>query len=139
MSVTIFVADDYAAWRGKVREILKDHPEWQIVGEASDGLDAVSRAHQLQPDIAIMDIGLPRLNGITAAMLIRQKSPQTAIVFLSGYSDHYFRQAALEAGAAYVVKARAVNDLPDAIAAAVSRNSPIRRRPHRCPSRFLST
>jgi DNA-binding NarL/FixJ family response regulator len=128
VSVTIFIADDYAGWRGKVREILKNHPEWQIVGEASDGLDAVARADQLRPDIAIMDIGLPRLNGITAAMLIRQKSPQTAIVFLSGYSDDYFRQAALDAGAAYVVKAQAVTDLPDAITAALSRDTQIWRR-----------
>ena len=123
MSVTIFIADDYPAWRGKVREILKNHTDWQIIGEASDGLDAVSRADQLQPDIAIMDIGLPRLNGIAAAMLIRQKSPKTAIVFLSSYSDDHFRQAALETGAAYVVKSQAVTDLPDAIIAALSRDT----------------
>ena len=79
--VRILIADDYAEWRLKLREIV-DH-EWDIIGEACEGLEAVVMAAQLRPDIVILDISMPRMNGIEAARRIRQESPSTGIVFFS--------------------------------------------------------
>ena len=116
LPATIVVADDYFEWRGKVREMLRQHPDWKVIGDAADGLEAVERAAQLQPDIIILDIGLPHMNEIEAARLIRQKCPQTKIVFLSQQTGGEIIEAALTAGgAAFVLKSSASRDLPIAM------------------------
>ena len=113
--VRILVVDDYPAWCSKTGHIL-ERPGWEIVGEAWDGPDAVWKARQLQPDIVILDIGLPGFNGIKAAKLIREKCPCTKIVFLSQETEDDIIKAAFAAGgAAYVPKANAISDLPLAI------------------------
>ena len=120
LPATIVVADDYFEWRGKVREMLRHHPDWKIVGDASDGWEAVERAAQLQPDIIILDIGLPQMNGIEAARLIRRACPQTKIVFLSQQTGSEIIDAALAAGgAAFVLKSSAARDLPIAMVSAL--------------------
>jgi len=76
----ILVADDYADWRAKVRVIVGYRPQWQIIDEACDGEEAVEKAAQLKPDIVILDLSMPRLNGIEAAKLIQQRSSSTRVV-----------------------------------------------------------
>ena len=92
--------------------LLQSRPEWQIVCEVSDGLEAVQRAQEIRPDLIVLDIGLPTLNGIEAARRIRQVSPNSKIVFLTTDNSPDVAQAALSTGAqGYVHKLRAQNDL----------------------------
>jgi DNA-binding NarL/FixJ family response regulator len=108
----VLVVDDYPQWRSKVREML----DWaDIVGEACDGLEAVEKAAALRPDIVILDLNMPRLNGLEAAKRIRQTSPSTAIVFLTQNSNEDVMEVALGVGHAYVLKSNAGTDLLTAI------------------------
>jgi len=121
---SILIVDDYPGWRAQVREILAAHPEWKIISEVSDGREAVREASELQPDIVVLDIALPLLNGIEAAKMIRQKSPKSKIVFLTQDNDSDLRKAALGLGqATYVQKAKAATRLCEAVAASLGGNS----------------
>ena len=116
----ILIVDDSPGWRARVREILAAHPEWKIISEASDGQEAVQEASELQPDIVVLDIALPRLNGIEAAKMIRQKSPKSRIVFLTVDDDSDIMEAALDVGQTkYVPKAKAATRLCEAVAASL--------------------
>ena len=95
---SILIVDDFPGWRVRVREILASHPEWKIISEASDGQQAVQEASELQPDIVVLDITMPRLNGIETAKMIRQKSPKSKIVFLAQEDDNEIMKAALGVG-----------------------------------------
>lgn len=118
--VRILVADDFAPWRAKVRRILRGRPEFQIVSEASDGLEAVEKAGELRPDVVLLDVGMPDLSGIEAAERIRQVSPESKIVFVSQNASEEVISAALAAGAeGYVLKLNAATELIPAIAAAL--------------------
>ena len=87
-----------------------------MVSEASDGLEAVQKAEELKPDLILLDIGLPSLNGIAAARQIRKLSPESKIIFVSQESSADIIQEALNLGAwAYVLKTRAQSDLPAAV------------------------
>ena len=79
--VRILVADDFVAWRALVRSLLQARPEWRVIGEACDGLQAVQMTEELCPDVVVLDIGMPVLNGIEAAKCIRQQSPTSRIIF----------------------------------------------------------
>jgi DNA-binding NarL/FixJ family response regulator len=117
----ILIADDSAEWRVRIRSILKTRPELQVIGEAGDGLDAVHTTTALRPDIVLLDIGMPVLNGVEAAKQIRPRSPSSRIVFLTQENDEEIRTAALAAGAeGYVLKANAGSELLPAIEAACS-------------------
>jgi DNA-binding NarL/FixJ family response regulator len=116
MTVRVLVVDDHEDWRNYVRLQLLIKPEWQIICEVSDGLEAVQKAEELKPDLVVLDIGLPSINGIEAARRIRQVSPSPKIVFLSMEKSPDVVQAALSTGAqGYVHKARAQSDLLPAI------------------------
>ena len=116
----ILIVDDSPGWRARVREILAAHPEWKIISEASDGQEAVREASELQPDIVVLDIVMPRLNGIEAAKIIRQKSPKSRIVFITVDDDSDFMKAALDVGqATYVPKIQAATRLCEAVAASL--------------------
>jgi len=111
-SIRILVADDYEGWRRQVRLLLQARPEWQVIDEASDGPEAVQKAEELKPDLIVLDIGLPKLNGIEAARRIRQLSPGSKIIFLSLYSSPDLVQAALSTGGlGYVRKTDARREL----------------------------
>jgi len=116
----ILIVDDSPGWRARVREILAAHPEWKIISEASDGREAVQQASELQPDIIVLDIALPRLNGIEAAKMIRQKSPRSRIVFLTVDNDSDIMKAAIDVGqTTYVTKVNAATRLCEAVAASL--------------------
>jgi DNA-binding NarL/FixJ family response regulator len=115
-SLRILVSDDYADWRRQVRLVLQARPEWQVISEASNGLDAVQKARDLKPEIILLDIGLPKLNGIEAARRIRQLSPNSKIIFLSQNNDLDMVRAALNTGArGYVRKTDVKRELLPAV------------------------
>ena len=118
-SVRILVADDFAGWRAKTRSLLRGRPEWQLM-EACDGQEAVQKARELRPDIVLLDIGMPILNGIEAAEKIRAASPRSKIIFVTQDGDADLKAAALATGAeAYISKANAVGELLPALEAAL--------------------
>jgi DNA-binding NarL/FixJ family response regulator len=101
------VVDDYKPWRVAASRILGATADFQVVGEASDGVEAIEQAATLHPDIVLLDIGMPRLNGLEAARTIRQASPESKIIFLTGQDDEELKSAALDTGAdEYLVKSR---------------------------------
>jgi DNA-binding NarL/FixJ family response regulator len=114
----VLVVEDYEPFRRFVCSTLGTRPELQIVGEASDGLEAVQKAEELQPDLIVLDIGLPTLNGIEAARRIRRLSPESKILFISQESSADVVQEALALGAlGYVVKTHAGSELLAAVEA----------------------
>ena len=114
--VTVLLVDDHALVRRGFRRMLEDEPTLQVVGEASDGLEAVERAEQLEPDVIVMDCALPQVNGIEASRRILAKRPETAILMLSMHSEDTLVRQALEAGAkGYVLKNAMDLDLVSAI------------------------
>ena len=118
MTIRILVVDDYEPIRRFLCSELAKHPEAQIIGEASDGLEAVQIAQDLRPDLILLDIGLPTLNGIEAALRIRRLSPDSKILFVSQQSSPDLVQAALDTGAlGYVVKSDAAGELLPAVEA----------------------
>ena len=86
-AVRVLVVDDYEPFRRFVRTILEARPELQVIGEASDGLQAVQKAAELQPDLILLDIGLPKLNGIETAYRISRLAPNATILFVSQETD----------------------------------------------------
>lgn len=116
--VQILVVDDYEPFRRFLRWKLQSRPELRIVKEASDGLQAVQQARQLQPDLILLDIGLPTLNGIEAARRIREVSPSSKILFVSENRSPDIAEAGLSTGACgYVVKSDAAGELLPAVKA----------------------
>jgi DNA-binding NarL/FixJ family response regulator len=114
------MVDDYEPFRRFVCSKLQSRPEFQIVGEASDGLEAVQNAEELQPDLILLDIGLPKLNGIEAAHRISRLVPSASILFISQENDPDLVAAALSNGAkGYVRKENAETDLLAAMEAVV--------------------
>ena len=113
----ILVVDDYEPFRRFVCSTVGQRPDLQVVGEASDGLEAVHKAEELKPDLIVLDIGLPTLNGIEVARRIRKSCPECKILFMSQASSVDVAQAAFSLGAmGYVVKAHAGSELLAALA-----------------------
>ena len=119
--VRILIADDHALIRRTVRAALERHPRFEVCAEASDGLQAIEEAQKLKPDVVVLNVTMPILNGFQAAREIRSSLPETAIVILSSNADERFIQEAKRIGAkAYVAKTRAGQELVRAIEAAVA-------------------
>jgi DNA-binding NarL/FixJ family response regulator len=117
-AVRVFVVDDSAPWRHSVRSMLRRHAELRLIGEVADGLEAVQKARELNPDLILLDIGLPHLNGIEAAKQICQVVPSAKIVFLTLNGDAEVVRGALNSGGkGYVLKADAGRELWPAIEA----------------------
>ena len=119
-SVRILIVEDFPPLRQFICSMLGERNDLQIIGEAADGLEAVQKAVELKPDLILMDIGLPSLNGIEAARQIRKLVPQSKIIFLSQESSSEVMQEALSLGArGYVVKIKATSELMTVIDAAI--------------------
>ena len=115
----VLVVEDYEPFRRFVCSTLSKRPDLQIVGEVSDGLEAVLKVRELRPDLILLDVGLPTLNGIEAARRIREVSPTSRIIFVSQESSAEVVQEAFRVGAlAYVFKTQAGVDLLAAVEAA---------------------
>lgn len=118
MSVRILMVDDFEPFRRLIRSTLQKMTELLVICEVSDGLEAVQKAQELLPDLILLDIGLPTLNGLEAARQIRKLAPESKILFLSVESDVDVVQEAMSLGArGYVDKAHAVSELPAAVEA----------------------
>jgi DNA-binding NarL/FixJ family response regulator len=115
-AVRVLIVEDFEPFRQAIRSILGKQGGLQIVGEASDGLEGVRMAEELRPDLILLDIGLPTLNGMEAARRIRSLSPASRIVFVTQESAPAVLEEALNLGAAgYVVKMRIERDLLTAV------------------------
>lgn len=113
---TILLADDHQVVREGLRTLLAQEPDLSVIGEAADGREVVALARTLHPDVIIMDIAMPELNGIEATRLIISESPSISIVALSMYADRRFVTQILRAGAlGYVLKEAAFEELARAI------------------------
>ncbi len=116
--IRILLADDHTVVRKGLRLLLESHPGLKVIAEASNGREAVALVEQHTPDVVVLDVAMPMLNGIEAARQISAKAPPTAIVFLSMHSDEGYVLKALKAGAkAYLLKDSAEDDLINAIKA----------------------
>jgi two-component system, NarL family, response regulator NreC len=116
---TVVLADDHQIVRQGLRALLKSVPDLQLLGEASDGLETVRLAERQQPDVLVVDLMMPGLNGMDVARQVLKRSPRTHIVILSMHSNEAYVVEALRAGAsAYVLKEAGADDLVAAIRAA---------------------
>jgi DNA-binding NarL/FixJ family response regulator len=110
--VRVLVVDDFELWQTFVHMRLDKEPNLHVIGIAVDGLDAVRKAEELQPDLILLDISLPKLNGLEAARQIGKVAPKSKVLFLSGESDLDVVRGALGTGAlGYVLKLDAALDL----------------------------
>lgn len=115
----ILIVEDFEAFRRLIRTLLEPYPDFEIVGEESDGLAAVQKAADLKPHLVLLDISLPSLDGFGVARMIRERDPYCNIIFVSQESSPSAVQAALSLGAAgFVFKTKLASDLLPAIAAA---------------------
>jgi two-component system, NarL family, response regulator NreC len=116
MAVRILLADDHTLMRQGLRHILESQPDFDIVAEASSGIEAVEAGRAHKPDVAIVDVAMKELNGIEATAQILKHSPQTAVLILSMYSDERYVLRAVRAGArGYLLKNSAGDELIQAI------------------------
>lgn len=118
---TIVLADDHPVVRKGLRTLLESEPDFSIVGEADDGLETVQIVERLQPQVLILDVMMPSINGLEVARTVKKRSPKTCIVMLSMYADEAYVQEALRAGArAYILKETGIDELIRAIREAVA-------------------
>jgi DNA-binding NarL/FixJ family response regulator len=114
----ILLADDHTVVRQGLRKVLEDRPDWVVVAEAGNGRDAVRHAEELKPDVAILDLAMPLLNGIEATRQIVKRSPSTRVLVLTMHADEAYVNQILKAGATgYLLKDSADVDLIQAVGA----------------------
>jgi len=114
----ILLADDHTLMRHGLRKIIEEQPDWEVVAETGDGREAVRLALELKPDVAVLDVAMPLLNGIEATRQIARRAPPVRILILSMYSDESYIVQALRAGAhGYLLKDSADVDLIRAVTA----------------------
>ncbi len=114
--IKVLLADDHTVVRQGLKALLGAEPDIEIVGEAENGRQSIQMAKELQPDVIVMDIAMPSLNGLEATRQITRAQPKTKVIILSSYSDDEYVQQLTEAGAAgYLVKQTAANELLKAI------------------------
>lgn len=128
-SVRIFIVDDSGPWRRAICSMLQEYKDMEVICEGSDGLQAVEKSAALQPDVVLLDIGLPNLNGLEAARQIRKVSPHSRIIFVTSHNDPDLVDEALRIGASgFVIKADAASDLLSAVSAVMRNQRFVRRR-----------
>ena len=115
-NLRLVIGDDHTLVRQGLRKILEERPAWQVMAEVGDGRDAIRQCDELNPDVAVLDVAMPILNGIDATMQITKRCPQTRVLILSMHSDEAYVARALHAGASgYVLKDCAGTELIAAV------------------------
>lgn len=139
--IRILIADDHAVVREGTRRILEQEPDMEVVGEAGDGEETVAMATSLKPDVAIVDISMPKMDGIEATKKIKAVTPSVNVLILSAYDDDQFIFSLLEAGAAgYLLKSIRSRELLDAVRAVYSGESVLHPSiARKVLNRFVST
>lgn len=123
-TIRVLLVDDHAMVRQGLRSVLATYPEFEVVGEAGDGQEALQAVHSLMPSVVVMDIYMPRLDGIKATALIKQWFPHVVVVGLSVYANEDTHKAMTAVGATTVIsKETAVEHLRDEIIDSVNRRS----------------
>jgi DNA-binding NarL/FixJ family response regulator len=120
MPVRILLVDDHPIVRQGLRTLLEGRTGWEVVGEASDGVEALEKVSSLQPDVVVLDVTMPRMNGLEACRVMQQKLNENPveILFVTQHDSPQMMREALDAGArGYVVKSNAARDLLEAVEA----------------------
>jgi DNA-binding NarL/FixJ family response regulator len=118
MAVRLLLVDDHPVVRQGLRTLLAGRSELEVVDEASDGLEAVEKVSTLHPDVVVLDVTMPRMNGIEACRIIKQKNPELEVLFVTQHDSPHMLREALAAGArGYVVKSNLARDLVEAVEA----------------------
>jgi DNA-binding NarL/FixJ family response regulator len=105
MRTTILIVDDHARFRALLREVTAQEPDFHVVGEAADGAEAIGLAQALQPDIVLLDVAMPQVNGLEALPRIKAERPETKIIMVTVHDEDAYRRAAAERGAdAFLLK-----------------------------------
>ncbi len=121
MSTTVLLADDHAMLRGGLRSVLEKEPDVEVVAEAADGRSALALTRVFAPEVVVMEIGMPDLNGVDATRLLLESNPEVKVIALSMHDDRRYVLPMIEAGArAYLLKNAATFELIGAIRAVVS-------------------
>jgi DNA-binding NarL/FixJ family response regulator len=116
MTVRILVVDDHPVVRHGLRSLLRSRPEWEIVDEAEDGAEAVEKAERLKPDVVLLDVSMPTMDGLEACRRIRKNVPKSEILIVTQHDSPQMMREAVGAGArGYVVKSDAARDLLAAV------------------------
>lgn len=114
--IRLVLADDHAVVRSGTRELLEQQPDLKIVGEAADGEEAIRLAHELKPDVLVMDVRMPRLSGVEATKRIKAECPEVKVLVLTAHDDDEYVFALLQAGAnGYLLKTAEIEELVRAI------------------------
>ena len=119
-SVRVVVVDDFEPWRRSIVSLIEEDPAFQVICEAADGAEGVRMCLELQPDLVILDVGLPKVNGLEAARQIREVSPDTKILFVSAnHSPDVMREALRIGAAGFILKTKVLRELMRAVRAVV--------------------
>jgi DNA-binding NarL/FixJ family response regulator len=117
-NLRILIVDDHAVVRRGLHALLRTQAGWEVVGEAANGPDAVKKVNQIKPDVVVMDITMPVMNGLDATRLIMETTPQTKVLIFTMHDSEELVQSAVEVGArGYVLKSNGSSDLIAAIRA----------------------
>lgn len=109
-AIRVLIADDHAILRAGIRALLQLYPEFELVGEAADGHEALSKVRELQPDVVLMDIGMPGMDGLAATREVKAEHPDIQVLILSQHENREYVLPALEVGASGYVLKRATDD-----------------------------